>query len=136
MNKKASRRNVPASWIAKIVLGLLLLFEVSLICGVTEIKGSTIVKVAPWAYESFLRLVGEEPGAAHAMKRGETETDTGKIDPAVSNVVANVTPAELALPVETNVDKALPAVDSEPPVEAPATNTPPSSTEEEAVPVG
>jgi len=56
MSKKESRRRVPVSAIAIAVFVLLVVFEVLVIGGALEIKSSTVARIAPWAYEPFLRL--------------------------------------------------------------------------------
>ncbi len=61
MKNRESRRIVPVSIIALIVIGVLFLFETLVVGGVFEVKASTVAKVAPWAYEPFLKMIGEHP---------------------------------------------------------------------------
>ena len=59
MNKEASRRIVPESVAALVVVGLLGLFELLVLFGALEVNGASVAAVAPWAYEPFCKLVGE-----------------------------------------------------------------------------
>ena len=61
MNKKESRRIVPLSVVAIAAFAVLIVCQVLVIGGVFELKASTVARIAPWAYEPFLRLVGEHP---------------------------------------------------------------------------
>jgi hypothetical protein len=61
MNKKESRRIVPLSGFAFAALAVLIVFQVLVIGGVFKLEASTVARIAPWAYEPFLRLVGEHP---------------------------------------------------------------------------
>ncbi|HSR88451.1 MAG TPA: hypothetical protein VLL07_05815 [Pontiella sp.] len=70
MNKKESRRIVPLSAVAVAAFAILIVFQALVIGGVFNLKASTVARIAPWAYEPFLRLVGEHP---------ESETMKGSI---------------------------------------------------------
>ena len=61
MKNKESRRIVPVSAFVLVLLVILVVCEALVIGGSLEVKASSIAKVAPWAYEPFLRLVGEHP---------------------------------------------------------------------------
>ena len=64
MDKRETRRINPIAHLTWIVVLLLLIFQALVIAGVTELKAHTVAKYAPWAYESFLRLVGEHPDSS------------------------------------------------------------------------
>ncbi len=76
------------------------MFEALVISGAVETKASTIAKVAPWAYEPFLKLVGEHPDSYR--KRGDVDSrrDTQPEASAIDMVTG--LSAESLL-VETNV---------------------------------
>jgi len=59
--KSESRRTVPISAITLLAIVALLSFEGLVIGGAFEVRAATIARMAPWAYEPFLRLVGEHP---------------------------------------------------------------------------
>jgi hypothetical protein len=61
MSKLESRRTNPVGYIAFIAVLILLIFQLFAMVGVLELKAGTVAKYAPWAYEPFLRLVGEHP---------------------------------------------------------------------------
>lgn len=61
MSKNESHRVNPVGHVALIAVLILLGFQLLAILGAVELKSGTVAKVAPWAYEPFLRLVGEHP---------------------------------------------------------------------------
>jgi hypothetical protein len=61
MKSKESRRLVPVAFVAVVTFAVVFVCEALVIGGVFEMRSSTVAKVAPWAYEPFLRLVGEHP---------------------------------------------------------------------------
>lgn len=79
MSKKESRRIVPVSAVAIAVFAVLVIFEALVIGGVFEVKAATVARIAPWAYEPFLRLVGEHPGSKTLKRsvRGWKEDGAG-----------------------------------------------------------
>ena len=64
MSKLESRRTNPIAHITLIAVLMLLVFQFFSMVGVLELKAGTVAKYAPWAYEPFLRLVGEHPESA------------------------------------------------------------------------
>jgi len=85
MSKKESRRRVPVSAIAIAVFVLLVVFEVLVIGGALEIKSSTVARIAPWAYEPFLRLVGEHPESDTMKESAQDRTAQGGDTPSTRN---------------------------------------------------
>ncbi|MBN2685043.1 MAG: hypothetical protein JXR40_07175 [Pontiellaceae bacterium] len=61
MKNGETRRIIPESIAAWAVLSILFIFELSVLFGGLEIKGTTVARVAPWAYSLYSRLVGEHP---------------------------------------------------------------------------
>ena len=61
MSKLESRRVNPIGQLALIAVLLLFVFQLFALLGVLELQAGTVAKYAPWAYEPFLRLVGEHP---------------------------------------------------------------------------
>ena len=53
-----------AAQIAGIAVLILIFFEALVIGGVFELQAPAVAKYAPWAYEPFLRIVGEHPESA------------------------------------------------------------------------
>jgi hypothetical protein len=78
MNQVEPRRIVPVSLITLILFGLMAVFQFFVIGGGYELEASTVKKNAPWAYESFLKMVGEHPDtrpewAAHNKTQDKVE---------------------------------------------------------------
>ena len=73
MSKKQSRRRVPVSAVTMVAVLILVFFEVLVIGGVFSVKASTVARIAPWAYEPFLRLVGEHPESERLQARSRKE---------------------------------------------------------------
>ena len=61
MSKLESRRIVFASYVAVVAVGVLVIGEVVMLSGLLELQPATVARVAPWAYEPFLKLIGEHP---------------------------------------------------------------------------
>ncbi len=100
MGKQETRRR---NLIARITLALVLLligFEVLVIFGVLELRAQTVAKYAPWAYEPFLRFVGEHPESTpHWATVEEPE------DESVESTIVGVTGLEsstIPVLIETN----------------------------------
>jgi hypothetical protein len=100
MSNKESRRIVPVSAFAIAAFAVLVVFEVLVIGGVLELKASTVARIAPWAYEPFLRLVGEHPESAmlRETNRSREETRTNKASGISS--VAGFNPDALTLELD------------------------------------
>ena len=64
MAKLETRRINPIAHITLAGVIILMVFEAAVIGGILELKAQTIAKYAPWAYEPFIRLVGEHPDSA------------------------------------------------------------------------
>jgi hypothetical protein len=101
MSKPESRRVNPIGHIALIAVLGLLVFQLFAIVGVLELKAGTVAKYAPWAYEPFLRLVGEHP---ESQPRWASVEQVDEL-PATSPDIVELTGLEAsAIPVliETN----------------------------------
>jgi len=120
------------AFIAVLAVGV---FEVAVMCGVLELRAQTVAKYAPWAYEPFLRLIGEHPESS--PRWAEVEQEKKSAEPQTVNPVgvAGLVPEE---PETNRVESAAPVV-IEPSVpkasDAPSPNTPAVSSEA-VVPVG
>ena len=55
------RKNSPLTRLVFFLIFLLLLGEGILLAGVLDLNASTVEHYAPWAYEPFLRIIGEHP---------------------------------------------------------------------------
>jgi len=139
MGKKQTRRISRIANVTAVAVVALVLFEVVMISGAIELKAQTVAKYAPWAYEPFLRLVGEHPESPpHVAVIAEEEPE--ETDP-VLNVAPDQTGLMLDIPVvavETNVvlDSSVPV---EPTPEEEALDVPtnaPVEEVEEVLPVG
>jgi hypothetical protein len=122
-----TRRTNPISRAAALAVGILILFEALVIGGVFELEAQTVAKYAPWAYEPFLKLVGEHPASKPRGATIEKPKESDR-DPSAIAGVAEFAPAAIPVPVETN--EAPPAII---PVPEPV---PPPAAPEKIVPVG
>lgn len=59
--KNESRRVVWSAYLATGVVGVVVFLELIVLFGALELTPSTVAHVAPWAYEPFLKLLGEHP---------------------------------------------------------------------------
>ena len=75
MSKKESRRRVPVSAVTMAAVVLLVFLEILVIGGVFSVKASTVARIAPWAYEPFLKLVGEHPDSERWKARSRNEQE-------------------------------------------------------------
>ena len=132
MDKLETRRTNPVAHFALLAVAILVVFETLVICGAFELKAQTVEKYAPWAYEPFLRLVGEHPESAPRWVAVERPRKAKPAETAVAGLASSALP----LPVETNlVLEATVPLEAEPdPVAAP-TNPPPAN-RDEIIPVG
>jgi hypothetical protein len=99
MEKLEKRRINPIARVATLVVLVVLLFEGLVIGGVFELKARTVGKYAPWAYEPFLRLVGEHPESLPRIAVVEevtAETDSG------GRGISGLEPAAIPLLIATN----------------------------------
>ena len=104
MGKKEKCRINPIAHVTSVAVILLVVFEFLVIFGALELKAQTVAKYAPWAYEPFLRLVGEHPESAPRWASIE-ETEEKE---SVEATVAGVTGLEpSAIPVLIEPDDAV-----------------------------
>ena len=140
MSKLETRRINPIAHIALVAVVILIVLEGLVIFGALELKAQTVARYAPWAYEPFLKLVGEHPESAPRWAVVDEPKEDKPIDPAGVNVTG-LDPSAIPVLIETNeaawatnkVIEATVPLNIEPdpiPVSAPM-NTP-----EEIVPVG
>ena len=144
MGKQETGRRNPIAHITLFFVVLLFIFEVSVIAGIFELKAQTVAKYAPWAYEPYLRLIGEHPDSTPRW----VTVEEAKEEPAEEIAIANMTglePSAIPVLIETNeavlatnliLEASVPLkVEPDPiPVSTP-TNEPPAKSEE-VVPVG
>ena len=87
------KRRAPLARLATAAVGLVFLVEAAVIGGILEIPARTVGRYAPWAYEAFLRLVGEHPDelpsaallehpAGRGTNRVERAFDATGLDPS------------------------------------------------------
>ena len=135
MSELETRRIVPMAYVATTGVVILVVFELLIILGAFELKPATVANVAPWAYEPFLKLIGEHPDSK--SKEPEEVAATNKVV-----TVAGFSPEELSVTLDPEVTLPEPVI-IEPtvplegesmvvPVIVPATVVDP----EEVVPVG
>lgn len=101
MGKQETGRRNPIAHITLLFVVLLFIFEASVIAGIFELKAQTVAKYAPWAYEPYLRLIGEHPDST---PRWVTVEETEE-EPAEEIAIANMTglePSAIPVLVETN----------------------------------
>ncbi len=134
MKNRESRRIVPASMIAIAVFTLLAVLEVSVICGVMQVNAAAIAKVAPWAYEPFLKLVGEHPDSYR--QRGSTESSGEQAEEAASlDLLAGLGAEELLAETNAVQESTVTPVVEEEPAADPETAEP-EAPPKKVVPVG
>ena len=104
MDKQAARRVNPIAHFTLVAVLILLVFEGLIIFGALELRSRTVAKYAPWAYEPFLRLVGEHPESAPRW----AVVEESKGDKAVEATVTGVAGLEpSAIPVLIETDEAM-----------------------------
>lgn len=138
MNEVESRRIIPISRITIGFVLILAVFQVIMLCGMFELKSSTVKKTAPWFHNTFLKLVGEHP-STRPVAATEAEVPQEKKDSSSAiATVAGFKPEELAVTIE---DIENPIIEPTAPVEDAQTVIPVSQPEkpapvDEDVPVG
>lgn len=145
MDKLVTRRTNPISHVAALAVTTLLVCEVLIMVGGLELKAQTVAKYAPWAYEPFLKLVGEHPGSAPRWAAVE-KADESVASPSTVSGMGGLTPGEMLLPIEINEPELSTNIVLEPsiPLEAElesvpvttSTNNVPTPSEKIVVPVG
>ncbi len=88
MKSIETRRISRIAHFTMIAVGALVLFEAAMLGGIVDLRSSWVARHAPWAYEPFLRLVGEHPDSPWAV-RPEQEKSA-----AASSVSDMVLPAK------------------------------------------
>jgi len=101
MNKQETRRINPVARIASVAVVLLVVFEIAIIFGALELTAQNVARYAPWAYEPFLKLVGEHPGSA---PRRVSVEEAGEKEAAVPPLagVTGLEPSAIPVLIETN----------------------------------
>ena len=144
MDKQETRRINPIAHVTLVAVAVLVVFECLVICGAVELKAQTVAKYAPWAYEPFLRLVGEHPESPPRWASVEEPEEKDAVEATVAGVTG-LEPSAIPVLIETNesvlatnliLEATVPMeVESEPvPVAAPTNR--PADKPQEIVPVG
>jgi hypothetical protein len=107
METQEKRRKNRLANITAIAVFFLFVFELIIMSGGLELKSATVAKYAPWAYDSFLRLVGENSENVMLWKGRSAETNqTNKIGFDLKAmpflVETNQLTAEKEMAVDTN----------------------------------
>jgi hypothetical protein len=100
MAERETRRINPIARLTILVLVVLFAFEAFVIFNGVEISAQTIQKYAPWAYEPFLKAVGEHPDFPSRWKtenQPSTE-DSGTAVPEPVHLSPSILPASTNLP--------------------------------------
>mgnify|MGYP001827728750 CR=1 FL=1 len=101
MKDQSARRIIPASVIATSAFTVLALVQVFFIVGGMEIKASAIKRIAPFAYEPFLKMVGEHPSSRPDKPlEGEQKAVKPNSSSSAMATVAGFSPEELAVTIE------------------------------------
>ena len=95
MNQRISRRIVPIALFVKVLFGVLILIEALLISGVSQLRASTVARVAPWATEPFLKLVGEHPDSPGFRQRQEEQQASAADSQSTMEIIAGFDPDAL-----------------------------------------
>ena len=105
MSKKVSRRTVPLSAVAIVAFVTLVGFEVLVIGGAFGVKASTVARIAPWAYEPFLRLVGEHPDSEMLKESVRGRKEEGAGAPSGMAGVAGFNPDGLIIDLDAQTEE-------------------------------
>jgi len=101
MSKLEIHRVSPIAHITLVVVVILIVFEGFVIFGALELRAQTVAKYAPWAYEPFLKLVGEHPESAPRWAVVDESKEDKSIDPVGVNVTG-LDPSAIPVLIETN----------------------------------
>lgn len=101
MDKQETRRRNPVARIALVAVLILIVFEALVIFGALELNAQAVAKYAPWAYEPFLRLVGEHPEST-ARQAVVEESDEAATDESTTADVTGLDPSAIPALIETN----------------------------------
>jgi len=85
MDKLYTRRVSRLAHFTFLAVLVLVLCEAVMISGALELKAQTVAKYAPWAYEPFLRLVGEHP---ESSPRGVAAEEPEMLESAIEEPAA------------------------------------------------
>ena len=107
MKDVETRRSVPAARTALITVCALGIFQILMLAGAYEIDASSVRRGAPWLYNTFRKMVGEDPstrpdvqdGGQQSSRETTIETVTG-IKPEELDVKLNAEPVEVEMPAE------------------------------------
>ena len=119
MKQLEQRRIVPISIITMILFSIMGLFQLFVIAGGYELEASTVQKIAPWAYEPFLKLVGEHPDTRPAwaienrtkeLEEQPSPVTVAGIDPESISVDLNLDP----MPTNTIIEATVPVDEPKP----------------------
>ncbi len=136
MNESIYKRSIPVAAVAIAVLFILALVELFVIMGGLTLRASTVKQVAPWAYESYLKLVGEHPDSLSEWAIDTKQQKDTKPQPASSiTSFAGFSPEQIPVTLE-NVEKRPIVPKEETRSTAPAPTNHPSKPEESDEPVG
>jgi hypothetical protein len=70
-----SRRIMPLGHVAMVAVGVLVVFELAVAGGMVRLPAGIVAKYAPWAYEPFLKMVGEHPDVIPAWVATQKERE-------------------------------------------------------------
>lgn len=101
MAKLEKRRVNPIAHVASLAVVILIIFEGLVIVGALELKAQAVAKYAPWAYEPFLKLVGEHPESAPRWATVEESEKGGPVELEIANVTG-LDPSAIPVLIETN----------------------------------
>ena len=136
MAKLETHRINPIAHVTLLVVAIVIVFEVLVIFGLFELKAQTVAKYAPWAYEPFLKLIGEHP---ESIPRWATVEEPEEADPAAA-AEANATglePSAIPVLVSNVVLEASVPLETEPePIPGAVPTNAPAAKPQETVPVG
>ncbi|NNJ71103.1 MAG: hypothetical protein HKP10_07445 [Kiritimatiellales bacterium] len=136
MKDSTYKRSIPVAAVASVVLLILGLVELFVIMGGLTLRTATVRQVVPWAYEPYLKLVGEHPDSLSKWAVTEPQEKNVKSKPASSiTSFAGFRPEQIPVTLE-NVEKRPAVVPQEKPSIAPAPTNKPSKPEQSDVPVG
>jgi hypothetical protein len=101
MNQRETRRINPVAHVATCAVAVLIALECLMIFGVLELEARTVARYAPWAYESFLKLVGEHPESMPRWVSIEEPEDKEAGESAVAEA-AGIELSAIPLLIDTN----------------------------------
>jgi len=101
MGKQETGRRNPIAHITLFFVVLLFIFEAAVIVGIFELKAQTVAKYAPWAYEPYLRLIGEHPDSTPRWVMVEEAEEEPAEEIAIENMTG-LEPSAIPVLIETN----------------------------------